>query len=196
MAQLRSFNNYVDPILPNFDHLSPQEDNMYYPLLIWPFVDFLLNTYILFLFHVVIEWPLSYISLTQTAPTVQLSMHNRAVGTVRSILAPIFWQELNQNILLQKALDPPPRIIRPSYGPTYSPPKNTMGANRPRKLNNWLQIEQGWMIAFLQYGYSETISTVWAIENDRTYFRLSFWSMYELICKISIVRVCKLRFAK
>ena len=55
MAQLRSFNNYVDPILPNFDHLSPQEDNLYYPLLIWPFVDFLLNTYILFLFHVVIE---------------------------------------------------------------------------------------------------------------------------------------------
>ena len=89
----------------------------------------------------------------------------------------------------------PAKIIRPSYGPSYSPPKKTMGANRPRKLNNWLQIEQGWMIAFLQYGYSETISTLWAIENDRTYFRLSFWSMYELICKISIVRVCKLRFA-
>ena len=58
-----SFNNYVDQILPIFDHLPPLEwtivDILHktYPLFTWPRMEFLLNTYLPIPVHVGFEWP-------------------------------------------------------------------------------------------------------------------------------------------
>ena len=59
-----SFNNYVDQILPIFDHLPPIQwtivDILHktYPLFTWPRMDFLLNTYLPIPVHVGFEWPI------------------------------------------------------------------------------------------------------------------------------------------
>ena len=62
-----AFNNYVDQILPNFDHLPPRVDKhehfTYYVFTLCHVnprcIDFLLTTYPPLLVHVVIEWPRS-----------------------------------------------------------------------------------------------------------------------------------------
>ena len=43
-----SFNNYMDQILPNFDHLLPLSGHFpyYYYLVTWPSLDFLMTTYL------------------------------------------------------------------------------------------------------------------------------------------------------
>ena len=57
-----AFNNYVDQILPNFDHLEWTIIDILHTtflLFIWKSVHFLLATYPPLLVHIVIEWPQS-----------------------------------------------------------------------------------------------------------------------------------------
>ena len=62
----KSFNNYEDHLLPNFDPLSSirtynncGQFTWFLPFVTWPSVDFLLTYSPSLLVHVVIEWPLT-----------------------------------------------------------------------------------------------------------------------------------------